>query len=93
MYKEERDVLEEGMRRFDECDMEKFGALDSSGKTIAILGDRWWPHAAKQEGDTISNGSYVTYGKKVTSAQMLEVSLFGVGTVFRLERGAWSNAH
>ena len=51
MYKEERDVLEEGMRRFDECDMEKFGALDSSGKTIAILGDRWWPHAAKQEGD------------------------------------------
>ena len=39
MYKEERDVLEE-MREIDECDMERFGTLDSSEKTIAILGDR-----------------------------------------------------
>ena len=34
--------------------MEKFGTLDSSEKTIAILGDRWWPQTAKQEGDKIS---------------------------------------
>ena len=51
MYKEEPDVLEE-MRKMDECDMEKFGALDGSEKTIAILGDRWWPQTAKHEEDT-----------------------------------------
>ena len=27
--------------------MEKFGALDSKEKTIAILGDKWWPQMAK----------------------------------------------
>ena len=54
IYKEERDVLEE-MRKMDECGMEKFGTLvDSSEKTIAILGDRWWPQTAKQQGDKIS---------------------------------------
>ena len=31
--KEERDLLEE-MRKIDDCDMEKFGTLDSSEKTI-----------------------------------------------------------
>ena len=40
MYKEERDVME--MWKIDECDMNKFSALDNSEKTIAILGDRWW---------------------------------------------------
>ena len=39
MYKEERDVLEE-MREIGERDTEEFGTLDSSEKTIAILGDR-----------------------------------------------------
>ena len=53
IYKEERDVFEE-MRKVDECGMEKFGTLDSSEKTIAILGDRWWPQTAKQKGDKIS---------------------------------------
>ena len=47
-YKEERHVLEE-MRKIDECGMEKFGTLDSSEKTIAILGDGWWLQTAKQE--------------------------------------------
>ena len=42
------------MKKTDECDMEKFGTLDSSEKTIAILGDRWWAQTAKQEGDEIS---------------------------------------
>ena len=44
----ERDALE--MRKLDECDMEEF----SSEKTIAILGDRWWPQTTKQDRDTIS---------------------------------------
>ena len=51
IYKEERDVLE--MRKFDECDMEEFGRLERSEKTIAVLGDRWWPQTAKQDGDRI----------------------------------------
>ena len=38
-----------GMTTIDECDTEKFDTLDSYEKTIAILGDRWWPQAAKQE--------------------------------------------
>ena len=53
IYKEERDVLEE-MRKIDECDIENFGTLDSGEKTIAILGDRWWPQKAKQQGDKTS---------------------------------------
>ena len=52
--KEERDVLEEKMREIDEGGIEGFDTLDSSEKTIAILRDRWWPQAAKQEGDKIS---------------------------------------
>ena len=46
-------MLEE-MRKIDACDMEKIGTLDSSEKTIAILGDRWWPQTAEQSGDKIS---------------------------------------
>ena len=89
LYKEERDVLEE-MRKFDECGMEVFGRLDCSEKTIDILGNRWWPQTAKQDGDRISKPFYVIYGKSAISAQTLEVSLLGVGTVLRLERDAWS---
>ena len=47
------------MRKVDECDMERFGTLDSSEKTIAILGDRWWPQTAKQEGDKIRQAIYI----------------------------------
>ena len=42
------------MGKLDVCDMEEFGRLKSSEKTIAILGDRWWPQTAKQDGDRIS---------------------------------------
>ena len=42
------------MRKLDGCDMEEFGRLESSEKTIAILGDRWWPQTAKQDGNRIS---------------------------------------
>ena len=41
IYKEERDALEEEMRKLDVCDMGECGRLESSEKTIAILGDRW----------------------------------------------------
>ena len=74
----------------DVCVMEEFGRLESSEKTIAILGDRWWPQTAKQNGDRIGEQFYVVYRKSVMSAQMLEVSLSGVATVLRLERNAWS---
>ena len=70
--------------------MEKFGTLDSSEKTIAILGDRSWPQTAKQEGDEVSKKFICNISENVMSAQMLEVSLLGVGTVFHLERDAWS---
>ena len=59
IYKEEWDVLEE-MRKVDECDMEKFGTLDDSEKTIAILGDRWWPQTAKQEGEKIISKKFLS---------------------------------
>ena len=54
IHKEERDALEEEMRKFDVRDMEEFGRLESSEKTIAILGDRWWPETAKQDEQTVS---------------------------------------
>ena len=47
IYKEERDAQEEEMRKLDVCDMEEFDRLRSSDKSIAILGDRWWPQTAK----------------------------------------------
>ena len=74
IYKEERDALEEEMRKLDACDMEEFGRLESGEKTIAILGDRWWPQTVKQDGDR-TNSFYVRYGRSAMSAQMLEMSL------------------
>ena len=65
------------------------GALDSSEKTIAILGDRRWPQTATQEGDKTSNTFLCNTWKK-RNGQMLEVSLLGVGMVLRIERDAWS---
>ena len=53
----------EQVTKIDECGMEKFGTLDSSEKTIAIRGIRWWAQTAKQEGDKISNGSMECMGK------------------------------
>ena len=52
------------MRQLDECDMEKFCRLESSEKTIAIVGDRWWPQSAKQEGDRISKHILCNIWKK-----------------------------
>ena len=39
------------MREVKEGGVKSFDALDSREKTIAILGDRWWPQTAKQDGD------------------------------------------
>ena len=72
----------------DECDMEEFHTLESSEKTIAVVGDRWWPQAAKQEGDKIYKRNNVIYGNNVTNPQMLEVSLLGVEKGML---GQWSN--
>ena len=52
------------MRKLDGCDVEEFGRLDSSEKTIAILGDRWWPQTAKQDGDRISKQFLCSIWKK-----------------------------
>ena len=41
------------MLEMRKCGMEVFSRLESNEETIAILGDRWWPQTAKQEGDTI----------------------------------------
>ena len=46
--------------------MEEFGILESSENTIAILGDRWWPQTAKQEGDVISKQFLCSIGNKRT---------------------------
>ena len=47
-------MLKEQMNKLNECAMGKLGTLDSSERTIAILGDRWWPQTTTQEGDKIS---------------------------------------
>ena len=62
--KGERESLEEEMKKVDVCDMEEFGRLESSEKTIAILGDRWWPKTAKQDGDRISKQFLCNIWKK-----------------------------
>ena len=46
--------------------MEEFGRLESSEKTIAIVGDRWWPQTAKQDGDRIRKQFICSIWKKRT---------------------------
>ena len=52
------------MRKLDVCDMGEFGKLASSEKTIAILGDRWWPQMAKLDGDRIGEQFLCNIWKK-----------------------------
>ena len=52
------------MRKIDVCDMEVFGGLENSEKTIAIPGDRWWPQTAKQDGGRISKRFLCNIWKK-----------------------------
>ena len=73
------------------CIRDRIGTVDSSDKTIAILGDRWWPQTAKQQGGKVSERNLCSIGSKnVMSTQMLEVSLQRVGTMLGLERDAYS---
>ena len=44
-------MLKEEMGKIVGCGMEKAGALNSSEKTIAIVGDRWWPQTVEQLGN------------------------------------------
>ena len=76
--------------KIDECNTERCSTLDDSEKTFAILGDRWWPQTAKQEGGEANSFLKRNTWENVMNAQTFEVSIFGVGTVLRLERDAWS---
>ena len=88
IYKEEPDALEEEMRKLAECDMEAIGRLQSSDDRyprrymVAADGET----GREQDKKTVF---HVMYGKSVTSAHMLKVSLLGVRTVPCLERDAW----
>ena len=44
----------------------------------------------KQEGDKISERLLVIYGNNILSAQLLEVTLLGLGTMVLIERDSWS---
>ena len=76
MYKQERDALE--MRKIGECDMEEFGTLliDSSENMIAVLGGRWWPQAAKLEGDKINKTSRCDVWKQLNETPNCWACLF-----------------
>ena len=95
IYTEKRDALE--MRRLDVCGMEEFGRLESSEKTVAILGDRWWPQTVKQDGDRIIKQVLCNIWKKCNDRPNVEdVSIRSrngapVGTVLRLEKGCVVN--
>ena len=52
------------MGTLDGFDMEEFRRLESSEKTIAIQGDRWWPQTAKQDGYRISKQFLCNIWKK-----------------------------
>ena len=53
MYQEGRDVLDRELWALSKSSMESIDAVDSGEKTIAIIGDRWWPQTAEQGGDEI----------------------------------------
>ena len=52
------------MQDLDKNGMESFDALDSREKTIAILGNRWWPQTAKQDGDKMCRRFLCSVWKK-----------------------------
>ena len=81
--------MSEDMKEIDECDMEKFVALDTSEITIAVLGDRRWPQKAKQDGDKVSKTFLCNQWGTGLSSPMLETSLLRVGRVLGLEQDAW----
>ena len=64
LHQEERDELEGEMRDLNKRGKKLFDALGSREKTIATLGDRWWPQTAKQDGDEICRRFLCSVRKK-----------------------------
>ena len=93
MYKEVRDVLEEQNIIIDECDMKGVDVLDVSEKTVAILGKTWWPQAAKQEGDKMSQTFPCKLWKQCNERPTVGgVSIWSKnGAASRKGCGQWSN--
>ena len=93
LYKEERDVLEGEMLDVNnEGGMKSFDALDSREKTIAIMGGRWWPQTAKQEGDKICKRFLCNVWKKCIEHRTVGgVSIRSRCSVSKGMRGQWSN--
>ena len=54
MHMEGQHAFEEGMRKSEDGDKEEFRRLESSEKTIAFLGDRWWLPNKKTQGDRMN---------------------------------------
>ena len=75
------------MKKLDVCDMEEFGRLESSEKTIAILEDTWWPQTAKQDGDGISKQFLCNIRKKRNECPNVG------GVSFRSRNGCAANGH
>ena len=74
-------MRQEEKRKIDDCDMEKFGTLGSSEKTIAILRDTWWAQTAKQQGDKTRKKNQCEARKILMSAQMLQMPLIEIRNV------------
>ena len=72
------------MTKFDVCDTEEFGRLEIREKKIAILGDRWWPQTANQDGDRTSKQSLRNVWEKRNERPH-------VGGVSKGMRGQWPN--
>ena len=73
MYKKGRDMLEEEIRKIDECDMEKIGtpARKRSLSWEIDIGHR----RPNRKGIRLSKSFHVIYGNNVVSVPRLEVSL------------------
>ena len=73
--KEERDVLGGEMRDVNEGGIKSCDALESREKTIAIIGNRWWPQTAEHDGDKICRRFLCSVWKKRNEYLNVEVSL------------------
>ena len=87
-------MLKEQMNKLNECAMGKLGTLDSSERTIAILGDRWRPQTAKQQGGKMIKMFYAMHGKKRNERPKVggvSSRSSNGGPVSKGMRGQWSN--
>ncbi|CAM9301422.1 unnamed protein product [Sphacelaria rigidula] len=65
LYKEERDVPEGKMQDMNEGGMKSSDALDSSGKTMAVLEKIWWLQMAIQDRGKMCKRFCVKYKRNV----------------------------